>query len=69
MKLLFLYRMTPGPTDQTSSTGIVADAAIFPNGRCVLVWRTDSNGMEIYDSEQAMRTIHERSGRSVFLGE
>lgn len=62
-QLLVLHRIKPRPD---GITGIVADAAIFPNGRAVLQWRLGDNNLEIYSSEQAMRDIREHSGYSQF---
>jgi hypothetical protein len=45
---------------------IVADAVVFPDGMCVLHWRTDPPGTEIYPSKSAMHQIRHASGRSVF---
>jgi hypothetical protein len=66
VKCLQLVRLVAGQTPQTAATGVVADVAVFPDGRCILVWRTDPAGIEIYPSEDALRQVREASGRAVF---
>lgn len=64
--LLRLVRLSPGPSEMTAPTGVVADAIVFSDGLAILHWRTDPHGTEIYESEDAMRRVRESSGRSHF---
>jgi hypothetical protein len=69
MRTFMLIRVIPGPTPFTQATGIVADAVVFPDGLAVLHWRGQGKGRmraEIYESEEDMRDVRERSGRSHF---
>lgn len=65
-RVFWLIRDEPGPTPETAMVGTVADAVVFEDGVAVLHWRTAPAGTEIYPSEEAMRTVRERSGRSRF---
>ena len=62
--LFRLERPNPLP-DQEG--GHVADAIVFPDGMSILRWRTEPKGVEIYPTEQAMRDVRERSGRSILV--
>lgn len=48
-----------------SGTGVVADGAKFPDGTCVLRWRTCGGSTGIYDSEESVIEIHGHGGRTV----
>jgi hypothetical protein len=64
-RLLHLIRTEPGP-GVAEPTGTVAEAVVFSDGTAVLHWLTDPCGTEFYASEDAMRGVRERSGRSAF---
>ena len=69
MKAFQLVRVSPGQTEITSVTGVVAEAAVFSDGLAVLHWLTNPACTEIYpapDGEGAMRAVRESSGRSQF---
>jgi hypothetical protein len=62
-----LFRLErPNPLPDQSG-GYVADAIVFSDGMSILRWRTEPRGVEIYPTEQAMRDVRERSGRSHFV--
>lgn len=64
---VILYRLErPNPLPDQEG-GHVADAIVFPDGMSILRWRTEPKGVEIYPTEQAMRDVRERSGRSQFV--
>lgn len=63
---LALIRETPGPSEVTKDTGIVAEAVVFSDGSAVLHWLTSPWATEVYASEADMRKIREFSGRSHF---
>jgi len=69
MKTFQLIRDTPGNTEATAVTGIVAEATVFSGGLAVLHWLTSPDGTEVYPApsgEEAMREVRESSGRSRF---
>lgn len=65
-RMLALVRVQPGPDEQTRTTGVVAEAAVYTGGTSVLRWLTEPHAIETYPSEAAMRQVREASGRSVF---
>jgi hypothetical protein len=64
--VLVLERTEPGPSDETRTTGAVAEAIVFSDGTAVLHWLTNPGATEVYRSEKDMRKIREFSGRSRF---
>jgi DNA-binding transcriptional ArsR family regulator len=61
MRTLHLIR-----TEAEQSPGRVAEAVVFSDGKAVLHWLTDPGSIEFYASEDEMRAVRERSGRSRF---
>lgn len=66
LRIFSLIRTAPSPSDETSRTGIVAEAIVFSDGTAVLRWLTAPGATEFYASEKDMRKIREFSGRSHF---
>jgi hypothetical protein len=65
-RVLSLVRTEPGPSEITSTTGVVAEACVFSDGTAVLRWLTSPGSTECYASEKDLRKIREFSGRSRF---
>jgi len=66
-RVLKLFRDMPGPDELTAKRGIVAEAVVFSDGKAVLHWLTGIDVTETYPSEDDMRLVRERSGRSRFI--
>lgn len=64
-----LVRKSPGETNVSQATGVVAEAVVFSDGLSVLHWLTDPAGTEMYAQEEMMRRVRELSGRSEFVAE
>lgn len=47
-----------------SGTGVVADMVKFPDGVCVLRWRTAGGSTAVYDSYESVLSIHGHDGRT-----
>ncbi len=47
-------------TDMTgvSGTGVVAEVAIFSNGKCVVCWTTGKDSVVVWDKIQDMLDVH-----------
>jgi hypothetical protein len=69
VRVLYLVRTAPGPSEVTSRTGIVAEAAVFSDGAAVLHWLTTPGATEVYGSVGDMRKIREFTGRSKFYAD
>lgn len=41
-----------------SGTGRVLDGIIFPNGKTVICWRTETSSIAVYDSYEDFKAIH-----------
>ena len=48
-----------------SGTGSVAWGVEFPDGKCVLRWRTEFSSVTVYDSMTALEAIHGHGGKTV----
>jgi hypothetical protein len=66
IRVLELIRSIPGSDEITRRTGVVAEAVVFSDGTAVLHWTAEPYGTEMYPSEDRMREVRERSGRSQF---
>jgi len=47
-----------------SGTGVVAWGALFPDGRAVMRWCTDTASTAVYDSIADVETIHGHGGKT-----
>lgn len=65
-RLLSLVRTEAGPSEETRTVGVVAEAVVFSSGTAILHWLTKPGSTEVYASERDMRKIREFSGRSRF---
>lgn len=45
-----------------SGTGIVADGVVFPNGKAVIGWRSESPSVIVYDDMVAVSDVHGHGG-------
>lgn len=60
LRLIWLERMQD--VNGHSGIGIVAGGVVFPNGRVVLRWYTDTATTVHFDSPQAVAAIHGHDG-------
>jgi len=65
MKLFLLQRIED--ESGISGTGIVAEGAVFSNGKCVLVWTTKYQSVAVYDSIEELENIHGHNGKTVIV--
>ena len=45
-----------------SGEGVVAYGVVFPNGKCVLCWNTDTSSIVVYDSVEDCDAVHLHGG-------
>ena len=50
-----------------SGTGRVAIGAIYPSGRAVIEWLTESRSINIYESVSDVEKIHGHEGRTILV--
>lgn len=62
LRLIYLERITD--VNEHSGTGIVAGGVVFPNGRVVMRWYTDTSTTVHFDSPEAVAAIHGHDGAS-----
>jgi hypothetical protein len=50
-----------------SGTGVVAEGVQFTSGKCVLNWLSNVSAVNVYDTIEAVETIHGHEGSTVVV--